>query len=366
MDISISFLRTLFIAISLLVSIIYTSSIHSDGLTLLTLGIGVILGSAISALLIGIDTLLRHYNMRTLTTSLIGLFFGILLAKGILIVTDDLLDLAPMVFPNTVRSLISSAVYLLMIYISLMMVARAAEEVYVSIPFIKFSPSSLQKKDLLLDSSILQDARFIDLAASGLIDHHLIIARFLMTEIYSQLEIGDEATKAKAKRCLEVVKKLETIPNLGLRYNNTDFPEIKENQDKLIKLARFLDANILTSEMSQIKHSLIEDVKIIKFQDICNALKPLSQSGEYINIKIQRYGKEPRQGVGYLDDGTMVVVNGGAEYIGETIKSQVLSVKHTSSGRMIFCNAVEDPLFIENNLVRSGDVAEHPRNYFAL
>ena len=131
------------------------------------------------------------------------------------------------------------------------------------------------------------------------------------------------------------------MPDLNVRFNETDFPEISEHTGKLVKLARLTNANLITAEMNQVETSAVEGVKIININRLSNAIKPLTQSGESITIKIQRYGKEARQGVGYLDDGTMVVVNGGGDYIGETIKAQVLSVKHTSSGRMIFCNTRE-------------------------
>jgi uncharacterized protein YacL len=103
-----------------------------------------------------------------------------------------------------------------------------------------------------------------------------------------------------------------------------------------------IDADLLTADISRIEQASIEGVRIINIHTLSNALKPLTHSGETLTIKVQRYGKEPRQGVGYLEDGTMVVINGGADFIGETIKTHVLSVKHTSSGRMIFCNALED------------------------
>jgi len=149
-----------------------------------------------------------------------------------------------------------------------------------------------------------------------LLDNYLVIPRFIITEFYALNERGDEAARYKARRSLEVVKKLETLPSLGLRYTDTDFTDVKDPMEKLIKLSRLLDANILTADVSQIQQSTVEDIRIIKFQQLCNALKPLSQSGEFINIKIQRYGKEPRQGVGYLVDGTMVVVNGGLRRLG--------------------------------------------------
>jgi len=117
---------------------------------------------------------------------------------------------------------------------------------------------------------------------------------------------------------------------------------VKDTMSKMVRLARLIDANIMTADISRVQMSSVEGVRIINLHTLSNALKPLMQAGENIKIKIQRYGKEPRQGVGYLEDGTMVVVNGGGQFIGETIDAQVLSVKHTSSGRMIFCNALDD------------------------
>jgi len=174
-------------------------------------------------------------------------------------------------------------------------------------------------------------------------------------------------TKAKARRSLDLIKKLEGLPSLDLRYVDTDFPEIKEPMTKLIRLARFMDTHIITSDINRIQQASIEGVRIINIHMLSNALKPITQAGESITIKIQRYGKEARQGVGYLEDGTMVVVNGGAEFIGETVKAYVLSVKHTSSGRMIFCNAAEEGcLMSEHDFPSSPQDLEAHKNFLAL
>ena len=123
---------------------------------------------------------------------------------------------------------------------------------------------------------------------------------------------------------------------------NPNFTD-KANRDyKLIQLARLLDAHILTADPSGLNAHTYEGVKWINLFTLSNALKPVVQTGETIPIKIQRYGKEPLQGVGYLDDGTMVVVNGGSAYLGEIVQVQVLSVKHTPTGRMIFCNSAQE------------------------
>ncbi|HEY4831594.1 MAG TPA: TRAM domain-containing protein, partial [Waddliaceae bacterium] len=258
-------------------------------------------------------------------------------------------------------------IFLATLYFSLTRTERASEEIYVSIPFIKFKPNIQKKQDILLDHSILADSRLIDLAASGLLDNQILIPRFILKEIYELVESSQEVNKNRARRPLEVIKKLESLPSLEIRYVDTDFPEIHDSYAKIIRLARVLDASILTADMSQIDQSSAEGVRVINIHSIAKGLKPLTHNGEYINIKVQRYGKEARQGVGYLDDGTMVVINGGAEYIGESIKAQVLSVKHTSSGRMIFCNATEEGMLPSQQLEENLSKFENaPKSYFAL
>lgn len=221
------------------------------------------------------------------------------------------------------------------------MTQRASNEIYVSIPFIKFTPTAQQTKDVLLDLSALADARIIDLASSGLLDKRLILPRFLLKELHQQEESRDEYTASRCKRSLDVVKKLEMLPDLNLRFQDTDFPDVKEMTAKVLRLARLLDADILSADINRVQMSQTEGVRVINLFALSNALKPLMQKGEVLTIKIQRHGKEELQGVGYLDDGTMVVVNGGGDYIGESITASVLSVKHTSSGRMIFCNVAD-------------------------
>jgi uncharacterized protein YacL len=343
MNISLAFLRTLFFLLSIFFMTTYmlsssTGSIQTNAL------IGVGIGSLFGLLLIGFDTLFRRFNLRSFNIGIVGLFIGYLMGEALVLVFDAILDISKVSFilQPQVLEMIKISLFLFGTYLGTIMTLKASDELYVSIPFVKFAPTAQKKKDLIVDSSVLSDARIIDFAATGILDHVMIIPRFLIKEIYAHSEIGDELTKAKAKKSLEVIKKLEAIENLDLRFNDTDFPEVKDIHGKLIRLSRLIDANILTADISKIQMATIEGIKIINLHTLSNALKPLMQAGEFIKIKIQRYGKEPRQGVGYLDDGTMVVVNGGGKFIGEIIDAQVLSVKHTSSGRMVFCNACDD------------------------
>lgn len=305
----------------------------------INLAVGFVGGLILLITLLSVDLILKRFNLRAFNTAILGLFAGYLMAQAILMLASGIMGSQESAFEATpIRFL----VFVCCSYFGLTMTSRASEEMLISLPFIELKSASQKKKDILVDLSILADSRIIDLASSGLLDHHLIVPRYAVKELSSLAETTtDEAIKVKTRRSLDLIKKLESLPTLDLRYTETDFPEIKDPMSKLIRLARAMDTHIITSDINRIQQSSIEGVRIINIHMLSNALKPITQAGEFITIKIQRYGKEARQGVGYLEDGTMVVVNGGAEFIGENIKAYVLSVKHTSSGRMIFCNAAE-------------------------
>lgn len=343
MNVSLAFMRVLFVMLSIFFMTTFMLS-SPTGATHINAMIGVFLGAVFGCVLIGFDVAFKRFNLRSFNIAVVGIFIGYLMGQALVLVFDAILDISRISIilqPQTLE-IVKIALFLFGTYLGTIMTLRASDELYVSIPFVKFAPTAEKKKDLIIDSSVLADARIIDVAATGLLDHQLVIPRFIIKELYASAEMGDEISKSKARRSLEVIKKLESIPELELRFNDTDFPDVKDTHGKLLRLARLLDANLLTADISRIQIALIEGVRVVNIHTLSNALKPLMQAGEFIKIKIQRYGKEPRQGVGYLDDGTMVVVNGGGNYIGEAIDAKVLSVKHTSSGRMIFCNAVDE------------------------
>jgi uncharacterized protein YacL len=341
MNISLAFARTFFLILSIFFMTTYMMSLP-DGVPYINAMIGIGLGLVFGFLLVGFDLLFKRFNLRSFNIAIIGLFFGFLMGEALVLILKAILDISVSIHISPIAlEIIKIALFIFGLYLGTIMTLRSSDELYVSIPFVRFSQMAHKKKDIILDSSTLSDTRVIDFSALGLVDHHLIIPRFIVKDLYAQAETSEEMIKAKAKRSLDTLKKLEELPDLELRYNDTDFPEIADQQSKIIRLARLLDSNILTADISRIQIAAIEGVRIINLNSLSNALKPLMQAGEIIDIKVQRYGKEPRQGVGYLEDGTMVVVNGGGDYIGDTIKVQVLSVKHTSSGRMIFCNTLE-------------------------
>lgn len=342
MKFSLNLIRLLFLLISCLLLTLYTVSLNPDGIMALNLALGTSSGVAFAFILFGIEKLFYNFNLKSFNIATLGLFFGYLMGNALQLISSAFVSISALPINPQTMTLFNACIYLFTIYAGMTMTLRAAEELYISIPFIKFRPTSDRKKDVLIDISVLSDPRMIDLTSSGLFDYHLVMPRFALKELTGMVENSNEQIKAKGRRSLEVLKKLEQLPNLHLRFVETDFPEVDDIQTKLIRLARLNDSIILTSDISRVQQSSAEGVQIINMHSLANALKPISHSGETLMIKIRRYGKEPRQGVGYLDDGTMVVVNGGAEYMDETIEAHVLSVKHTPSGRMIFCNAPDE------------------------
>ncbi len=340
MNLSALFGRLFFLALSVFFMTTFMLSSGACGPALNGL-IGVSLGALLFALFYAFDVAFRKFRLRSFNSVTLGLFFGYLIGQGLMLIFNTVLDLTTLAValqPQTLE-ILKISVFLLGIYLGTMITLKYAEEIYLSIHFVRFPHTQQKKKDLVLDISILSDPRLIDLANSGLVDHALVIPRFIVKDLHSQIESCDEIGKAKARKGVETIKKLEGLPYLNLRFVNNDYPEVSDPIQKLVRLARALEANILSSELTKAQLPTVEGINIVNMHSLANSLRPLMQAGEQLKIKVQRYGKEAMQGVGYLEDGTMVVINGGGDFIGEIIETQVLSVKNTSSGRMIFCNA---------------------------
>lgn len=363
MQLPLSLIRIIFIAlaISLCTAIAF---IQAGTLNSILIGIGS--GLALSACLIAIDFSTKKMGLKSFNIITLGLFFGYFLGDAVVKMLGAIIEVNLNEAHSFSLLLIRAAIFFMTCYAGIIITARSAGELYFSIPFIKFTPSSYKKKDLLVDSSALSDSRLLDLATTGLLDQQLIIPRCLTKELHEHIDSQDDSMRMKARRSLDAIKKLEAMVSLEMRYTDIDCPDVKEPVTKILKLGSLLDANILSTDIPRSQQINGSGPLIVNINTLSRALKPLSQTGELLSIKIQRYGKEPRQGVGYLEDGTMVVVNGGAQFIGSTIKTQVLSAKLTTSGRMIFCNALGNDSENDHLIGTSvSDVDNLASNYFS-
>jgi uncharacterized protein YacL len=345
MNLSLSFIRTFFVFLSLLFVIGFVCATTSE-ITLSTVFFATLGGLTLGGLLLSLELIFRKFHLKAFNTTCLGLFFGYLMGIAVLFLFDGMMNITQLEVRQNVTETAKIFLFLSSCYLGVILTLRSSHELYMSIPFVKFTPDSKRTKEVLADLSSLYDGRILDIATTGLLDSRLVIPRFLMKELYLQEESTDEILQTKAHLALEIVRKLEGLPALHLRFQETDFPEVKESTSKILRLARLLDADVFSADINRVEISSIEGVRVVNIHALSCALKPLMQRGEYLTIKVQRPGKEERQGVGYLEDGTMVVVNGGGDFIGKAIKAYVLSVKHTTSGRMIFCNVAEEGVAI--------------------
>lgn len=336
------FYRLVFFVISCTAAMTYEFSVTTSN-SLDALLVGFSKGMLLFLLLIGCEAGFKRISLRSFNTTLVGIAVGMLMGfvvSSCIQVIFSALGASP---SSEIRSFVVLFIYLTALYMGIRATYSAAEVWWLSIPFVQLAPAGQSKKnEILLDLSAIEDSRLIDLARLGLLDHQLILASFVLKEIQKGMESADEIVKARYRKCLEYVKRLENMPTLGLQYKEFHTSELDDLPTKLLRTAKLLQAYIMTSEQGSFKQSEEEEVVIISIEAIANAIKPSAQRGEILSIKVQRPGKEPKQGVGYLDDGTMVVVNGGGDFLGETIKTQVLSQKYSSSGKIIFCNALYD------------------------
>ncbi|HQL93884.1 MAG TPA: hypothetical protein PL005_04350 [Candidatus Hydrogenedentes bacterium] len=189
----------------------------------------------------------------------------------------------------------------------------------------------------LVDTSVLIDGRISDICASGFIEGSLLVPRFVLKELQNIADSAEVLRRAKGRRGLDILKDLQDPKSMVVVVIIEEDPvDVREVDGKLVKLAKQLGAKVLTNDFNLNKVAQIEGVSVLNINDLANALKPAVLPDEQIEVKLIKEGKEPNQGVGYLDDGTMIVVDGGRHYMGKTVAAVVTSVLQTAAGRMIF------------------------------
>ena len=203
--------------------------------------------------------------------------------------------------------------------------------------------TALQAESLkILDTSVIIDGRIADLIDTKFIEGVLIVPKFVLEELQQIADSADSVRRIRGRRGLDVLNRLKKDKNTLIRITDQDFPEISEVDSKLVKLAKTLGAKIITNDFNLYKVAEIQGITVLNINQLANALKPVVLPGEKMKIVVVKEGKDPGQGIGYLDDGTMIVVDSGKKYVGEDIYITVTSVLQTPAGRMIFAKVEND------------------------
>jgi uncharacterized protein YacL len=194
----------------------------------------------------------------------------------------------------------------------------------------------------ILDTSVIIDGRIFDICQTGFVEGTLVIPNFVLEELRHIADSSDALKRNRGRRGLDVLNKIQKELNIEVQIYEKDFPEISEVDSKLLKLAQVLNGKVITNDYNLNKVAEFQGVPVLNINELANAVKPVVLPGEEMKIQIIKDGKESGQGVAYLDDGTMIVVEGGRKHIGETKDVVVTSVLQTAAGRMIFAKQKEE------------------------
>src|SRR6202789_2092517 len=274
---------------------------------------------------------LRHASLRRLIGAAIGSILGLLGAY----LTS--LILTHTIMPESTRSFFSLAAFLVMAYIGLILGANKGDMLNLqALGGLFGSERSLKHSFKVLDTSVIIDGRVADIADAQFLDGTVIIPQFVLHELQLVADSADPLKRQRGRRGLEVLQRIQKMAHLEVQIVDEDFPQVPEVDLKLIELAKRHNAKIVTNDYNLNKIATLQGIEILNVNQLANALKPVVLPGEAMRVFILREGKEYNQGLAYLDDGTMVVVDGARKMINKTIDINVTSVPQTTAGKMIF------------------------------
>ncbi len=288
------------------------------------------LGIFLGLLMLVVETRLRHAEVTDLLGALIGGAIGLGLAKTI----GAALFWANTTDPRVV--FLHSFILLVFPYLGLVMGARKGEWLEPARIAALFRDAGPTKRYRILDTSVIIDGRVADICETGFIDGTLVIPQFVLKELQLVADSADSLKRNRGRRGLDILQKIQKIAGLDVVISDIDFPEVREVDLKLIELARSLQGKIVTNDFNLNKVAQLRGVSVLNINELANALKPVVLPGEFMKVFILKEGKEYNQGVAYLDDGTMVVVDNARRMISRNIDIVVTSVLQTTAGKMIF------------------------------
>lgn len=299
--------------------------------------IGMVIGFGFGGLLIAVDEMLKGFSLRAFSATTFGLLLGTVVAM--------LIDRSGL-FENTdekVRLVIRLGLFLSFGYIGIILAIRSNKEDFsLIIPYVRFSPQNKPDNLLLLDTSVIIDGRIADLIQAHFLEGLIVVPRFVLKELQQVADSADAIKRARGRRGLEMLNRIQRNTSMEVRIHDGDFPEEKDVDAKLVRLARNLNARLYTNDYNLAKVAELQQVSCLNLHEVAKCLKVILLPGEILQLKIAREGKDKGQGIGYLPDGTMVVVTNGQPHIGRQVEVQVQSLLQTGAGIIVFAEVRPD------------------------
>lgn len=296
---------------------------------------GILWGAGVGLLALIIDLVNSKVGLGAMIGGLIGVTTGIIFAKLLYFPVKSL-------FGDVRGTYISVILNALFGYGGLFFGLRKGKDFSLS-EFVKiFRGKGQEEQAKIIDTSVIIDGRIADVCESGFLEGTFILPQFILQELQYIADSADPLRRARGRRGLDILHKIQKMSNITVKIVEEDFPELKEVDAKLVALAKRLNAKIITNDFNLNKVAQLQGISVLNLNELANALKPVVLPGEGMNIFIVKEGKEYNQGVGYLDDGTMVVVDNARKLINSRADVVVTSVLQTTAGRMIFAKLKEE------------------------
>ncbi len=299
--------------------------------------VGAVFGSLAFAILWGLEPRVDEFTPK----SILGGALGASAASLAFFAFKGLID-SLRVIPQQIIPYILVIVFLSLFYIGVTMGLRKGLEADQMGK--KFSAKNNYGSPKLLDTSVIIDGRIADVAEVGFIEGLIIVPKFIIKELQYIADSADPVKRVRGRRGLDVLKRMQEIPKVVIKITSHDFPKIREADLKLVELAKSLKGIVITNDFNLNKVAGIHGVRVLNLNQLSSALKPIVLPGETMNLRVVKEGKEENQGVGYLEDGTMVVVDDAKRYVGKEIEVSITSVLQTPTGRMIFSRVKEEDM----------------------
>ncbi len=295
------------------------------------------IGFSIGALVVLVDIMLRGFSLRGLSAITFGIGVGSLIAY--------MLSVSPLLEEGDPQMifLVRLALFVIVTYLATVIALRGKDEFNLVIPYVRFVPHEVDVPLVVVDTSALIDGRIARICGSGFLAGALIIPRFVLSELQRIADSSDPHKQARGRRGLEVLSELRRLKNLDLRIHDSELTK-GDVEGKLVFLAQSMKAKLLTTDYSLAKMAEFHGVIWLNPHVLAKALQPELAVGETIEVEIVKPGKEEGQGVGYLPEGSMVVVNDGRAYVGRRVVAEIISVLPSAGGKIVFARVTGDQL----------------------
>ena len=295
--------------------------------------VGMVIGFGFGWLMIAIDEMLKGFSLRAFSATTFGLLLGTLVA--LLIDRSGLFEKVD----ETTRWLIRLGLFLSFGYIGIVLAMRSNKEDFsLIIPYVRFAPQNKPDNLLLLDTSVVIDGRVADLIEANFVEGLIVVPRFVLRELQQIADSNDPIKRARGRRGLEILNRIQRNTKNEVKIHDGDFPDEQEVDSKLIRLARNLGAKLYTNDYNLGKIAELQSVNHVNLHELAKSMRVVLLPGEMLSLRIVREGKDKGQGVGYLPDGTMVVVNNAQSAVGQQVEAQVQSLLQTGAGIIVFAD----------------------------